>query len=364
MPQPLSAAAPGNATPRRPHPLLTLLRAGLGLGLAAWLLYRLVRDSGRTGTELLQAFGRADHALLAAAFLVYGLVIGITVLRWGLLLRVQGVHLGGRTLGRLTLIGVFFSLMIPGANGGDLVKAGYLAAEAGNRRTEAILTIVLDRVMGLLGLLIVASAAVWTAYPMLQRLGRETPHLRTAALAVGTASVLGLLGVLVFELHPYLLRIPGLGTAAAACERRVPRAVAATVRRLGTALALYRNHRLTLVSCLALAIAVHTLLALEIALLAAAFGERSLALGDHFVAAQVANAIAAVPLTGAGIGVRDVVLEAFYRAWDCRADVVALVPLAYTFTAVAWSLVGGVVFVRGKRRAGPGPETPGTGARA
>jgi hypothetical protein len=56
-----------------------------------------------------------------------------------------------------TMIGSFFDLAMPLSNGGDLVKAYYVARNAGKgRRSLAVLSVLLDRVIGLLALFIFA----------------------------------------------------------------------------------------------------------------------------------------------------------------------------------------------------------------
>ena len=63
--------------------------------------------------------------------------------------------------------------MIPGAVGGDLIKAAYLVRMR-IKKTQAIASMVIDRILGLLGLFMlatIAGALVWsTAPPDVRRL--------------------------------------------------------------------------------------------------------------------------------------------------------------------------------------------------
>jgi glycosyltransferase 2 family protein len=75
----------------------------------------------------------------------------LTLVRWYLLVRCQGLPL---TLGnalRLGMIGCFFNLVLPGSVGGDIAKAAALAREQ-SRRTVAVSTVIMDRIIGLWGL--------------------------------------------------------------------------------------------------------------------------------------------------------------------------------------------------------------------
>ena len=50
----------------------------------------------------------------------------------------------------LGFIGIVFNLVIPGAVGGDLIKAAYLV-RMHIKKTQAIASMVIDRILGLLG---------------------------------------------------------------------------------------------------------------------------------------------------------------------------------------------------------------------
>ena len=58
----------------------------------------------------------------------------------------------------LGFIGNVFNLVIPGAVGGDLIKAAYLV-RMHVKKTQAIASMVIDRILGLLGLFILAAIA-------------------------------------------------------------------------------------------------------------------------------------------------------------------------------------------------------------
>ena len=65
----------------------------------------------------------------------------------------------------LGFIGNVFNLVIPGAVGGDLIKAAYLVRMDINR-TQAVASMVIDRILGLLGLFLLAGVAGRVAWPL------------------------------------------------------------------------------------------------------------------------------------------------------------------------------------------------------
>ena len=88
---------------------------------------------------------------LAYAFGLFAGGVFLTLVRWYLLVRCQGLPLTFWNAIRLGMIGCFFNVFLPGSVGGDIIKAAALAREQ-SRRTVAVATVVMDRVIALWGL--------------------------------------------------------------------------------------------------------------------------------------------------------------------------------------------------------------------
>src|SRR5207253_1649802 len=71
--------------------------------------------------------------------------------RWYFLVRAQDLPFTLPSALRLGLIGFYFNAFLPGAVGGDIIKAAFIAREQ-SRRTVAITTVIMDRLIGLCGL--------------------------------------------------------------------------------------------------------------------------------------------------------------------------------------------------------------------
>ena len=84
----------------------------------------------------------------------------------------------------LGFIGNVFNLVIPGAVGGDLIKAAYLV-RMHVKKTQAIASMVIDRILGLLGLFILAGIAGVFAWPMADDKVRILIVLVWVAVAAG-----------------------------------------------------------------------------------------------------------------------------------------------------------------------------------
>jgi uncharacterized protein (TIRG00374 family) len=137
---------------------------------------------------------------LALASLLWTAGLFVTFIRWYVLVRALHLPFSFKSAVRLGLIGCYFNAFLPGAVGGDILKAACIAREQ-NRRTAAVATVLMDRAIGLWGLFWVVALSggyFWlTGAPELL----ENDRLRalvTFCIAVVIASLAGwlLLGLL------------------------------------------------------------------------------------------------------------------------------------------------------------------------
>ncbi len=134
--------------------LVIVLKYALGLGLLAVFGYRywdvVQPDGQQVGLSvILKRPINIGAFLLGLAICAVG--VGLTFVRWYYLIVAQDLPITKLDVARLGLLGFFFNTFLPGAIGGDVVKIAFLAREQ-SRRTLAIATVVLDRVIGFAGL--------------------------------------------------------------------------------------------------------------------------------------------------------------------------------------------------------------------
>jgi uncharacterized protein (TIRG00374 family) len=98
----------------------------------------------------------ARLGLVALALLVFLPVWFLNAERLRVMLGIQSVSLSYWASAKLTWIGNFYNFALPGSTGGDVIKAWYLT-EYTHQKTEAVTTILLDRIMGLIGNVLLAT---------------------------------------------------------------------------------------------------------------------------------------------------------------------------------------------------------------
>lgn len=133
---------------------IIILKYGIGLELVAWMVlanwHIMARDGQEVGVAAVLE-RTIDWVPLAVAFLVGLIAILITIGRWYVLVRALDLPFSMYNAVRLGLFGFFASTFLPGSVTGDIPKA-YFLARGQNRRTAAVATVIMDRVLGLCAL--------------------------------------------------------------------------------------------------------------------------------------------------------------------------------------------------------------------
>ena len=130
--------------------MVPVLKAGVSLGLLAVLFSRV--DVSRLWTVA----RTASAAWLAVALTLYLMMVLASAWRWGVLLKAQQIRLPFRRLTSSFFIATFFNNFLPSNIGGDVVRIADTAAAAGSK-TLATTVVLVDRGLGLLGLVLLAA---------------------------------------------------------------------------------------------------------------------------------------------------------------------------------------------------------------
>ncbi|NJM09669.1 MAG: flippase-like domain-containing protein, partial [Bdellovibrionaceae bacterium] len=94
------------------------------------------------------------------ALTLVGLNTFVAAWRWIILLQARGFHVPLSYGFSLYLIGIFFNHALPGSVGGDVVRGYYLVSDYPGRRMDAVLSIIIDRILGLYSFFILTLIAV------------------------------------------------------------------------------------------------------------------------------------------------------------------------------------------------------------
>lgn len=165
------------------------LRPLVGLGLLLFLLWRVDwREMARIG-------GQARVGYVGLALLIELLNMVPKVLRWRALLISQGTRAPFCRLLSMYFVGAFFSNFLPSDVGGDTMRMLQLAQFTG-RGTDAVSSVLVERLCGLLAVLLMGVGAVLTNWRLASVGGIGFLVLGVFAfLVMGIALLLGLQAV-------------------------------------------------------------------------------------------------------------------------------------------------------------------------
>lgn len=354
----------------------TLWRFGICVILLGWIFHAIFLNEGRLAwerqggawsalshsdqwrvawthgpRELWNMLTQISAGALFLSLVFMGLTIFIGVLRWRMVMRVQGLDLPlGRAL-EISFVAHFFNSFLLGSTGGDLMKAYYAARETHHKKTEAVVTVFVDRLIGLFAMLLFASLMM---LPNLHLLGA---HRRLAALSALILAMLTACGLLVGvsfwgglskgwpRARDYLRRLPKgewLERSIEAC------------RHFGRASGFLRR-------TLFLSMILNAACVLQIAAIVSGLGLH-IPTQALFVIVPMIICIAALPITPSGLGVRENLYVWTLAVPEIGLDAtkaLSISLLAYA-GSLAWSLVGGLVYATFKDKHHLGDVTQAT----
>jgi uncharacterized membrane protein YbhN (UPF0104 family) len=336
--------------------LLTALKYLLGLGLLAWVVWANWKpaDGGQGLQDALQKDIRVAPLLLAAALSLAGSLL--TFVRWYVLVRAQRLPFTLAGAVRLGLIGYYLNTFLPGSVGGDIVKAACIARQQ-SRRTVAVATVLIDRVVGLCGLFWLAAllAAIFALTGQLDRLA-VTPGAAAAlrTVALGAAGLAG--ASLVFWV---LLGVLPAAWAEGFAVRlaRVPK-VGPPLGELWRAVWMYRCQGRSVGLALAMAMLGHVgfVLAFYCAARTLTPADQLPALGAHFLLVPVGMMIKAGFPTPGGVGGGEAAFGWLYGLAGFTAAAGVLAALVQRVIEWTLGMTGYLVYLRMRPDLRPEPE--------
>jgi uncharacterized protein (TIRG00374 family) len=265
---------------------------------------------------------------LAVALIVFGALVAI--LRWQRLLAVAGCATTYANAFRLSFLGLFFNLIVPGLTGGDVVKAVLVVREHPERRADALMSVIVDRGLGLV--VLIGLAACVTLMPSSVLPSVHFKELRLPVLLTFGGVIVGLWLVL-HSLPRRILRLDRVIERLPQKER---------VRKLDRALRIYAHHPFEMAIAVGLSIVNHGSLALGLYELGHAFGDTQLSYLEYLGIASVANTISSVPIAPGGWGVGEAAYGSLFHLMGAPATLGIAVSVTYRLISMGLGLAGGV----------------------
>lgn len=245
--------------------------------------------------QMKHALAVADYWWVLGGIAAYLVVEGAAAVRWYILLRVQNIHLSWPRLSGLFMIGMFYNQFLPGGTGGDIIKSYLLLKETGGKKAGPLLAVVFDRLIGLVALVTITGTLVTLRFDLLSRTA-DTRRLLWFLLVVLGVSISSLLasfvvsGFNLFHLLPQ--KFPGR-------EKLI---------EISAAYQLYARHWFATLLAFGASVVAHLATFSTFLCVAYAF-HTGVKLVDFFSVLPIERTLTALPISFAGVGLREQILQ-------------------------------------------------------
>ena len=279
---------------------------------------------------------RADKLLLLSAVFCFPTVFLLTALRWDRLLRALDIHMPFRLAFKLNMVGAFYNTFMPGSTGGDILKA-YYASKLTTHRTRAVMSVLIDRVLGLLALVILGGSMAGYQYFVLPI--DDPARRKCAQIAIGSFAIIMAtsIGMLIFysrdllRLTPLIRRLPA--------QRQINHAI--------ETLEIYRRRPGLILWAIAITLPVHATVVLSAMLAGLSFG----ILRDHplyyWAVVPVVVLAGAIPISPQGAGVMEFFAIMLTKRQGCTITQAFVLTMSIRLVQMLWNLVGGIFVFQG-----------------
>jgi uncharacterized membrane protein YbhN (UPF0104 family) len=307
------------------------LKAIVSIALLAILLTRV--DFGR----LWSVARDASVGWLAAGLALYLVMVLVSAWRWGLLLRAQHVHISSARLTASFLVATFFNNVLPSNIGGDVVRVADTAGAAGSK-TLATTIVIIDRGIGLLGLVFIAALGASAG----ARFG-------TDAIAVAPGVLWTGLGVAAIVATPALLMPAGFMRLLQPLRVLHPEWVDERLGRMTAALARFRETPAALAGCFVGAVLVQAVIVAFYAAIAQSM-RIPIGLAALSVIVPMTLIVQMLPVSMNGFGVREATFGFYFTRLGLPLESALLVSFMGAALILLFSISGGVVYLLRTRR--------------
>ena len=306
--------------------LLTMLQLAVTIGLLWWVFH----DPERR-REMLGAVKLADWRWLGAGVGVFFLCTIVATARWKILLAVQNIHMTWLRTWQLFMIGMFFNLFMLGSTGGDVVKMFLTMREAKDNKAAALLSVFMDRVIGMLALIFLSVGFLYFRYDLLNHAEGSSTLLNLLLWLLG-AALITILG---------MFAVSGLGWV-----HYLPQwtPLRGRIVEISAACHMYaKGWRLTIWALL-ISFPLFGMFFTTFYCAARAFTDL-LGVVDIFSVMPIVAVITAIPISVSGIGLRESLFVSLLAPFGVGAAIATLISVTGFLINTLGSLAGGIIFL-------------------
>jgi len=306
----------------------TLFKIAITLGIIVFLFSRVDL------AVMAQHLARANPWFLVFALALYFLAVMLGALKWQIVVRAQAMDASLARLLVYSLVGLFFGNLLPSNVGGDVVRA-YGLARATGRTEAAAISVLVDRLMGLVAWLGAAAVMAVLATATLAR-GNEIEQIEVATAIVAALFIFASALMFSRRLSQPLLRFFEFGLL---------RRLRPIAHRIYDALQIYRHSYRALASNLVLSVAIVCVTTFVWYAVALALG-LNVSIFYFFLFNPLLVFVLLIPISFNGLGPKEATAVFFFGLIGVPSEVALALSLIFHVIVVLTSLPGGVLWWR------------------
>ncbi len=282
----------------------------------------------------LTVVGKLNWKLFLPFFLLYPAGIFISAARWQILLKTQGIGGGFWQVLRLNYIGILFNNFMLGLTGGDVVKA-YLVSRNTDKKPAAVMTILLDRLVGIVALATVAGVVL----PFnMGRKGFDVP----AIIIYSFLGAFVVFGSLYYSRRVRRTRLFNWFKSILPFRN--------VLRDADSSLLLYRRKKGVLVGTFAMTLFAHCVAIAVCYGSGISIGITQASFPDYFMFFPVIMMLISLPVSLGGWGLGEALFARFFGLVGVPGEQAVLLSLIGRIMGLVWTLPGGILLAMGAEK--------------
>ncbi|MFH0913358.1 MAG: lysylphosphatidylglycerol synthase transmembrane domain-containing protein [Candidatus Omnitrophota bacterium] len=299
------------------------LRIGISVILLVFLFKQIDEKT------LLTVIKNADIKFVLLAALIYLSSYVLALFRWEMLLKGAEIHLSLKRIIISWAGGTFFNVFLPSTIGGDFVRSIDLAAHT-KRPREVVATVLLDRLSGYVGLVIVALVALLFGWELVE----DKSVLLSVAIITGVlvAGLLVLFNRFLYSKINQILHSPTSGK------------IREAIKNLHQEIHIFRHRKKIILKNIILSILIQAVSPVTFYFIALSLGIK-INIAYFFVYLPIIAAITLIPISIGGLGLRDATTIFFFSKAGMAKDLAfAMSLISFSFILI-FALIGGLIYV-------------------
>jgi len=303
--------------------LAIFFRVGISIAMLIFLFTHIDSKS------LLEIIKHADKPLLFLGFFIAFFSYLFCLFRWKMLLKAVGIDLPLKRVIISFAGGTFFSLFLPSTIGGDFMRTLDLSAHT-RRPKDVIATVLLDRLSGYVGLVLLSLVALLVGWKFIQ----SKIILFSVAIITGilAAILLMLFNNFLYSRINIHLHSPNAGR------------IRKLIKNLHEEIYIFRNRKKVIVNNLIMSLLVQIVSPLISFVIALSLGIK-INIIYFFIFLPIIGAITLLPISIGGLGLRDATTIFFFAKAGVSKDLAFAMSLISFFFLLVYGAIGGLIYV-------------------